>query len=80
MKFPKGNTIAYMQDDEGDWGIPHDVEFKVTKVSKRRLVGGGWQLRADGYGGDPYGNGRLFVWKNHLRPDERTLFEKEKEE
>ncbi len=56
MRFPKGNRIVYRQDFASWVGVPHDVEFEVVKVWKD-----GMWLKGPGYGGEPYGNGPIFV-------------------
>lgn len=57
IRFPKGNKILYGQDFAIWCGVPHDVEFEVVKVCDSYMV-----LKGPGYGGKPYGNGRIYVY------------------
>ena len=61
LKFPKGNKISYGQD-HGFWeGIPHNVEFVIESLLSIDDDGVKLALSAPGYGGKPYGNGKIFV-------------------
>lgn len=55
------NNIFYGQDFDWFYGIPENVIFEVDEGDKV------FRLRAPGYGGDPYGNGRLFVRSKDLK-------------
>ncbi len=57
ISFPKDNKIVYGQDFAIRCGVPHDVEFEVVKVTGSYMV-----LEGPGYGGTPYGNGRIYVY------------------
>lgn len=57
IKFPKGNRIIYWQDFAPHYGVPHDVEFEIEKVYDTYMV-----LKGPGYGGKPYGNGKIYVF------------------
>lgn len=56
VTFPPGNTTHYLQDFTFRIGMPADVVFTVVKVTER-----GVELRAPGYGGEPYGNGCIHI-------------------
>ena len=56
MRFPKDNTLMYGQDMGFHRGIPSDVEF-----AQESCIGDRIQLIAPGYGGEPYGNGAIYV-------------------
>ena len=55
IKF-KPNNIAYGQDFSFYRGIPTDVWFSIRRSSEKQIV-----LEAPGYGGEPYGNGCLYI-------------------
>lgn len=55
MKFKRGNKVVYCQDFHVRQGLPHDVEFNVRAWLR------GWELRANGHGGQLYGNGSIYV-------------------
>lgn len=56
----KGNTIKYYQDF-ADWeGVPIGVVFTVDKPGFFCGDNTIW-LKAPGYGGEPYGNGKIGV-------------------
>ena len=57
IRFPENNRILYGQDFTIKCGVPHDVEFKVVRVDSSYMV-----LEGPGYGGKPYGNGRIYVY------------------
>lgn len=61
MKFKRGNRITYFQDFHACTGLPSDVDFDVKRVNHGGVEG--YDLRADGHGGDVYGNGAI-----HIRP------------
>lgn len=50
------NNILYMQDFSYYRGVPHGVEFTIEYITRDRVV-----LSAPGYGGKPYGNGKLYI-------------------
>ena len=55
-KFRKNNKIQYGQDLSWDnRGIPN-IKFDITDFSNSLV-----KLTADNYGGEPYGNGSIFV-------------------
>lgn len=56
LTFKEGNGILYGQDFKYRWGIPSGTEFEVDKIERESC----W-LKASGYGGKPYGDGRLWV-------------------
>jgi hypothetical protein len=59
VKFQPGNQIIYRQDFSGFIGVPSDVTFTVTAIDKNRAI-----LQAPGYGGIPYGNGHIIVFRS----------------
>lgn len=56
VTFPPGNAIHYLQDFSFRIGMPANVVFNVVKVTER-----GVELRAPGYGMEPYGNGCINI-------------------
>lgn len=58
MKFRKGNKIAFCQDFAVWEGLPNGVDFEVSPVGKDSV-----KLVAPGYGGKPYGNGAIYVYR-----------------
>ncbi len=60
VKF-KENRILFGQDCAYYRGIPEGVEFTVSRVNKDVL-----KLTACGFGGNPYGNGALFVYESQM--------------
>lgn len=55
-RFETDNNVLYFQDFSYYRGLPSGVEFECTETSP-----GTWQLVAPGYGGKPYGNGKILV-------------------
>jgi len=53
----KPNKIWYGQDFRYHCGIPPGIRFAIDKIWEKK----GFWLKAPGYGGKPYGNGRIFV-------------------
>ena len=71
MTFRKGNKIRYGQDHAFREGIPHGVDFHVS-----RFGDGLYELRAPGYGvlkPGQYGNGSLVAYG--LTASQRRQFE-----
>lgn len=59
MKFQPGNKIKYRQDFRGWIGIQPGIEFEIIEVNDRRA-----KLVAPGYGGEPYGNGCILIYRS----------------
>lgn len=56
------NTFRYGQDFAYRRGVPAGVRFEVVD-----WWSDGYWLRASGYGGKPYGNGRIFFpFRQHV--------------
>ena len=56
IRFKPDNKVFYGQDFRCFVGAPAGVEFEVVKMK-----GTGCWLKAPGYGGKPYGNGKLYI-------------------
>lgn len=60
VKFRKNNKYKYGQDFDFFIGIPHGIEFDVSKINNKKV-----RLIADGYGNlkcvGTYGNGALYT-------------------
>ena len=62
IKFPDDNDIVFGQDHAWWVGVPSNLTFEVDEIWKDGKV---W-LSAPGYGGEPYGNGKILVYlKTH---------------
>lgn len=57
IRFPEGNNVPFMVNHDFKAGLPHDVEFAIAES----VVGGGLKLVAPGYGGEPYGEGAIYL-------------------
>jgi hypothetical protein len=63
ITFKPGNTVRYGQDFSYHIGVPADIRFEVDDDGPFKSKDGLW-LKAPGYGGEPYGDGAIFVlWK-----------------
>lgn len=62
VSFREGNQIAYGQDFMWYRGVPHDIIFTVET-----LIRGQARLIGPGHGGQPYGNGAIYVSASELR-------------
>jgi hypothetical protein len=60
IRFEPNNEVVYGQDMSVWQGVDHTLVFEVDKHMEERGV---W-LIAPGYGGNPYGNGRILVYYN----------------
>ena len=56
LKFPEGNTILYWQDISAGCGLKSGTVFEVQSIRRK----GVW-LKYPGYGGNHYGDGRIFI-------------------
>jgi hypothetical protein len=74
IKFPANNDLPYRQDFAQWRGIPWDVEFEITFLNRERTAA---KLTATGYGGNPYGNGALYISKDSF--EKARLEDKENE-
>jgi len=73
LQFKEGNNVLYSQDFKRYRGVPSNVTFTVEERIDCITV-----LSAPGYGGNPYGNGKIYI-SDWLCMDEicRALWEKE---
>jgi hypothetical protein len=62
VRFEPGNNVVYGQDFSVRQGIDHTIIFRVEDF--RKSDDGGVWLVAPGFGGNPYGNGRIIVYYN----------------
>ena len=71
VRFKPDNNIVYGQDHGFGRGIPDGVWFDITPMPEASLFTKHlYVLRAPGYGGEPYGNGALFVkyvWQDETK-------------
>lgn len=65
MKFKRGNKIRYGQDFGIYQGVPANIDFEVELLDKD---GDSVKLVAPGYGGEPYGNGALYIYRSWSIP------------
>ena len=67
------NAIPYGQDMQFYTGVPAHIRFAVTRINDER-----YKLTAPGYGGEPYGNGAIYVKASDLpaAPDPRPAEER----
>lgn len=74
MRF-RPNKMRYYQDFEDFQGIPHGIDFEVSRLFKT-----GFWLRAPGYGvfgsRKSYGNGQLLVLRKDLSARQIARFER----
>lgn len=69
MKFPANFEVFYSQDFAFCKGtFPEDLEFTVEELGYGKVC-----LRAPGYGGNPYGNGAIYMLKKYLPPTQDWL-------
>jgi hypothetical protein len=62
VSFEEDNTLVFGQDMSWWQNVPSDVTFTVDGyLTEKTKVTGLW-LKAPGYGGDPYGNGKILVY------------------
>lgn len=59
IKFKLGNKIAYGQDFNYWHGLPSNIEFTVEEIDENHAV-----LKGPGYGGKPYGNGKIYIYRS----------------
>jgi len=56
--FAEGNKIGFGQDFSFSEGVPANIEFEeIEEIKSNGMV----KLSAPGYGGQPYGNGSIYV-------------------
>ena len=70
MKFPPDNKIKYGQDFSQHVGVPSGVDFEIEKAED--TISYAYELTGPGYGGEPYGCGKMYVWG--LTDEEAQLF------
>ena len=63
IRFKCGNKVLYYQDMSYWRGLPSNVEFTIDRIDDNSAV-----LSAPGYGGDPYGNGRVYISRSQKLP------------
>lgn len=58
--FSQGNSIPFGQNLGFYRGVPHDIVFTVKPqmISDSDII---LVLKAPGFGGDPYGNGAIYI-------------------
>jgi hypothetical protein len=62
VSFEEDNNLIFGQDLSWWQNVPSDVTFTVDGyMTEKSKITGVW-LRASGYGGKPYGNGRILVY------------------
>lgn len=66
------NSIPFGMDHQFYRGIPSNIKFEVTKLSEDKII-----LTGPGYGGEPYGNGSIYVGLIQLSDDMRKRVLKE---
>lgn len=71
--FKKTNTIPYGQDMQFFRGIPTHIKFTFCPYNKERII-----LKAPNYGGDPYGNGYIYVSVKDLPEELQVAVKREK--
>jgi len=63
IRFPDGNRILYGQDFSYHRGLPSDIDFEIVEYDENRAI-----LKGPGYGGLPYGNGRISISRTQKLP------------
>jgi len=56
IRFAPENEVIFMQDFKFFKGVPSDIEFDVVEPGETSV-----KLIAPGYGGEPYGNGAIWI-------------------
>lgn len=56
VTFKPDNNVCYGQDFSFLRGVPPNIRFAAYHLDGKR-----WKLVAPGYGGNPYGNGCLYI-------------------
>lgn len=56
VRFSPGNQVLYGQDFHTARGVPSGIDFTVEEIDDTHAV-----LSAPGYGGRPYGNGKIWI-------------------